>query len=368
MSMKKIHLAIVGALVAIIALSCTQSRKPLELPMEYQEYLNLWDEDKLTFIIGDDGDGRGIISHHLRYYELPKHLLDNSFADSLAQIYNMALAFNTISYDCSTLDRYLSNEEWDATPFVDTLIAANFEGVRDPKAYDALKGLVTEIVKNVRDRKSVGDRLSYSASDQFYEAFYGMINAMILGRYNPDRNDSDTKAFEPSDLIPDYESIHLKAITDTTAITRSKILEKYLLEEDFQKKCIYAREFAYANCDDRRYNCDELIAVIDPLLKADEYSPLLRELWLIWRATMQIDILGGRSNYSSIYNLLYNDMRTRQVSKFIEHLVAHPNDELAFTEYLLLLYEYNVVRSEGFLSGNSANTDEYKIYKDCMGI
>ena len=138
-----------------------------------------------------------------------------------------------------------------------------------------------------------------------------------------------------------------------------------LNEKDFQKKCIYAREFAYSNYKSPKRDDEELVAVIDPILNGDEYSPLLGQLWLIWRTALQLDCFGSRSNDGAIYNILYDTMRTRVAGKYIEHLAPNPNDNVAFTEFFRLAYELCVVRNSPCIFGNNSNLDEMNIYEEC---
>mgnify|MGYP006871873643 CR=1 FL=1 len=92
--------------------------------------------------------------------------------------------------------------------------------------------------------------------------------------------------YNPSEILEDYDRIHSKAISDTTTF-RSELLQQVLRESDFNKKCILAREFAYADRISPDGDDKELVAVIDPILRANKYSPLLGELWLMWRTALQ---------------------------------------------------------------------------------
>lgn len=168
--------------------------------------------------------------------------------------------------------------------------------------------------------------------------------------------------FNLSEILEDYAGIHAMAISDTTTF-RSELLQKVLREPDFNKKCVLAREFAYANYKSPYRDDKELVAVIDPILRENKYSPLLGELWLIWRTALQKNILSGPSNDSAMYNLFYNDMRNRIALVYIAYLKTHPYDKLAFNKFVSLAMEYNITRNR-CLFGNNSLLDEMSLYDE----
>lgn len=350
------------ALMIFVCAYCGEKPKSLELPQIYKEYNETWVDERGAFVIGDDEDGRGPISDRLRYYSLPEHLRANSFADSLAQIYNMSLAFNSMVGDFNHAFRSIGQDGWDGTLYADAIAATNLDGISVSEARDSLRAITQVIAHALHNGDTPPDESYTPKSERYEEIFNSMVNGIILGRFGHVGAEIAEMIPTPADYIRDYDALHREAIADTTGVARTKILDRYLREDDFHKKCIYAREFAYADYRNPHGNVDDLMALLDPLLRGDDYSPLLRELWLIWRTAMQVEYLGGRGGYSSVYNLLYNDMRTLQAAKYIEHLALHPDDEEAFAEYLLLVYQKNVTRQDKGIFGNSVNVDEYNLY------
>lgn len=122
------------------------------------------------------------------------------------------------------------------------------------------------------------------------------------------------------------------------------------------------REYAYSNYKHPRRDDKEVVAVIDNILRADEYSPLLRDLWRMWRMMLQIDIFGSRSNDGAMYNLFYNDMRNRVALAYIAHLKDNPDDRIALKEFVRLANDYNIVRNSEFVLGNNANLEEMDLF------
>ena len=111
-----------------------------------------------------------------------------------------------------------------------------------------------------------------------------------------------------------------------------------------------------------------MVAVLDKLLRANKYSPLLGELWRMWRVALQINIFGSRSNDGAMYNLFYNDMRNRVALIYIAHLKTHPYDKIAFKEFLRLAQVHNITRNSPCMFGNNANLEDmelfYSVYND----
>ena len=103
--------------------------------------------------------------------------------------------------------------------------------------------------------------------------------------------------------------------------------------------------------------------MIDQILRFNQYSPLLGELWLMWRTALQKNIFSGPSNDSAIYNLFYNDMRNHIALTYITHLAEHPKDEIAFLSFFNLAMEYNITRNSPCLFGNNSLLDEKNLYK-----
>ena len=107
------------------------------------------------------------------------------------------------------------------------------------------------------------------------------------------------------------------------------------------------------------------MAIIDPILKRGNYSPLLGELWLVWRTAMQLHNLGSPSNDGPMYNLFYNDMKNKVAMTYINHIVENPQDQVALVEFARLVHTLNIVRNSQCMFGNNANLDEMDLYEEC---
>lgn len=333
----------------IVSEQDTLSKEP-QFP--YQHYLDSMDEDDWSPIIDDDGDGFKAISHNIRYPEIPDTLMLSHFADTLLQCYNYKLAYNTMAYDVGTAERYMSEPELGKDQ-ADALDSINLAGFSSPEIREALRTVAKNAAAWLREGVEPYTQKNPAVA-QFYDAY---------NRYSADfiKNHTTDDEFDPKSVLIDYDSIHIKALTDTTSF-RQELLERALSETDFNKKCVLVREFAYANYYHPQRDDKELVAVIDQVLRANQYSPLLRDLWRMWRLTLQLNLFGGRSNDAGIYNLFYNDMRNRIALVYIAHLNTHPHDKIAFKEFFRLSLAINIVRTNGIL-GNYASSEEMAVFE-----
>jgi len=353
----KTTLSVSIAILAISLVSCTNKEQSgnIQVPsFPYESYLAQTEEDQWSPRIGDDGYGFDAISHNIRYPEIPDSIKLSHFADSLLLMYNTCLAYNTMAYDVSTAERYMN----DSTLCIDqanALDSINVSGIRDKEIRDALMACSKKAANCIKSGKRPNEQEITEVST-FYKVYNQFSDPFLEAHLSE-------AEFNPSNVLEDYKEIHQKAITDTLSY-RHELLKRVCDEVDFQKKCVLAREFAYANYKNPARNNKELIAVIDPILRTDNYSPLLGELWLIWRTALQKGIFGSMSNDGAMYNLFYNDMRNHVILQYITHLKTHPSDKVAFNKFFELASAYNITRNSGAIFGNNSILDEMEIYNE----
>lgn len=339
-----------------ILLSCDGNNKvqrELIMPsFPYQAYLDSMGGDQWAPNIGDDGEGFEAISHNIRYPEMPDTLTLSHFADSLLQCYNIALAFNTMAYDVSTAERYMSEPNFGLAQ-ADALDSINVSGIGEREIREALLAASKTAAACIRKGVKPNSK-GNPAVDKFYEAYNKYSTTFI-------ENHISDEEFKPETILEEYSEIHAKALADTASF-RQELLRMTLEEPDFSKQCVLAREFAYCNYRHPQRSDKEMVAVIDKLLRENKYSPLLGELWRMWRVALQINILGSRSNDGAMYNLFYNDMRNRVALVYIAHLKTHPYDKIAFKEFLRLAQAYNITRNSPCLFGNNANLEDMELF------
>ena len=324
-----------------------------ELSFPYQSYLDNMGEDEYFPTIGNDGKGFNAISDNIVYPELPDSLSASLYADSLLQFYNAVIAFNTMAYDVGTAERYMYGQADFGIAQADALDSINLSGLNISELKELLTVICHKAAKAIRCGKKPNEQ-SVQEISQFYDAFAKLSDPL----YNAHLDESE---FITEDVIADYGSIHLKALTDTTSF-RDELLERVLSETDFQKQCVLARELAYANYHSPNRDDKQVVTVLDKLLRSDKYSPLLGELWRMWRCMLQLNILSGRSNDSAMYNLFYNEMRNRIALVYITHMQANPDENIAFKEFARLATTYNIVRNSQCMFGNNANLEDMELF------
>lgn len=356
--MKLTVLTVPVTFLVFLCVSCSKNAhdmKVADLSFPYQEYLDSMGEDDIFPTIGDDGYGFSAISHKIRYPELSQVLASDLFADSLLQLYNTVLAVNTLAYDVSTADRYIVSDSHLVSEIADALDSINLSGIRNEKIKKSVVDICDFEVSCIRSGEYPSDSENNynNVLNELYDSIYGSFLDYYL---------SDSE-YSPSHVMADYDEIHARAIADTTTY-REELLQKVLKEQNFEKKCILAREFAYANYKNPARDDYELVAVLDSILRSNRYSPLLEELWLMWRTALQRHIFGSPSNDSAMYNLFYNDMRNQVAVTYINHLAKNPDDKIAFLNFYRLTTDYNITRNSPCMFGNNSNLDEMYLYEE----
>ena len=220
----------------------------------------------------------------------------------------------------------------------------------------ATETLAEAIAKDIRNGMRT-DTVYYEELRQLHRVMDKMFGDFVDSHYS----DVD---YNCSEYVPNYEEIHTKAIADTSHY-RDELLHTVFNEKDFEKKCIYAREFAYANWHNMNGNAVDVVAITESLFLTTEYSPILCDLWLMWRTALQGSVLSGISNDSSMYNIFYNGMRRRIAYRYITRLNENPNDELAFSGLMKLIYRSSIVRNSGCYVGNNCFLDQMELYEEC---
>lgn len=156
--------------------------------------------------------------------------------------------------------------------------------------------------------------------------------------------------YDKTKYVADYKEILKKRVPEEVDQEELENLslplqKRYLAEDDFDAKCIYALEMA---C----YNFPDQIDYLGELIEDGRYSKYLYEVWVSWRLRAQ-DRVYGVSTYSEIPDNLYDNARLLVAQAFAKHIVEHPEDTLA--KYLLmnLTYTENLHRAGGYY-GNEA--------------
>ena len=347
--MKKQFFAIISLfIIGVVGIACSDETKMPKFP--YQGYLDALEVDSFAEITDNDF-GYNPIGPHVRYLELPDKLAGNALADSLLQFYNTALAYNAFVYDVGTAERYLYEDSTNVE-FANAFESFNLSGVKNERFNKLLQSSARIIAEVLRKGESPMD-----SPNADFEIFMSEFDAYTTDLFMPRFTYEE---FDPYYEIDNYYEFHDKAITDSLHF-RGELLQMVLNEKDFTHQCIYACEYAYSNYASEEKNYEDVIAVFDMLLRANKYSPMLRDMWRIWRVTLQKDLLAGMSNDSPMYNLFYNDMRNRVALTLIEYMASNPDDFVAFMEFVKLGLAENINRHSGVLVGSNVLKEDMEL-------
>ena len=156
--------------------------------------------------------------------------------------------------------------------------------------------------------------------------------------------------YDKSKYVADYDEIQKKRLpeeVDYDVLQRLSLTlqKKYLTEEDYDAKCIYALEMG---CYDFPYAIDYL----GELIEDGRYSKYLFEVWISWRLRAQSQVF-GISTYSEIPDNLYDNARLLVAQAYARHIVENTTDTLAKFLLMNLIYTENLHRPGGYY-GNEA--------------
>lgn len=156
--------------------------------------------------------------------------------------------------------------------------------------------------------------------------------------------------YDKSKYVADYDEIQKKRLpeeVDSDELQRLSLSlqKKYLEENDFDAKCIYALEMG---CYDFPYAIDYL----GELIEDGRYSKYLFEVWVSWRLRAQSRVF-GISTWSEIPDNLYDNARLLVAQAYVKHIVENPDDTLAKFLLMNLIYTENLHRPGGYY-GNEA--------------
>ena len=104
------------------------------------------------------------------------------------------------------------------------------------------------------------------------------------------------------------------------------ILDELAACGSFDEQCSLWRK--WANCGKSEAEDEWIVAVATLLMKSGHYSPILNEVWIIWRALCQ-SLYFGASRDSCIPNDYYNSYRRLCYLACLPRVESHPDDVFA---------------------------------------
>ena len=161
--------------------------------------------------------------------------------------------------------------------------------------------------------------------------------------------------YDKSKYVADYADIrkirlHKEVDYDELERLSLPLQKRYIAEDDFNAKCIYAIELG---C----YGFPNAVDYMGELIEDGRYSKYLFEVWDFWRLLAQQNVF-GISTWSEIPDNLYDNARLLVAKAYVNHIEKNPSDTLAKLLLMNLIYTENLHRSAGYY-GNEAVGAEY---------
>lgn len=193
-------------------------------------------------------------------------------------------------------------------------------------------------------------------TDQMAEAFRALVNMpydtpeLLSDEENEETEAAFWQLYDKSKYVADYERIREKRLPEDVDYDELQRLsrhlqERYIAEENFDARCIYALEMG---C----YDFPDAIDYLGELIEDGQYSPYLFEVWYSWRLRVQSRIF-GISTFSVIPDNLYDNARLFVAKAYLRHIAENPSDNLAKFLLINLMYTENLHRAGGYY-GNEA--------------
>lgn len=138
------------------------------------------------------------------------------------------------------------------------------------------------------------------------------------------------------------------------------MLEELASCQNFDEQCSLWQ--LWANCPPPLDDEDRWIAAVGcRLMNSGRYSPVMDDVWTMWRAMVQMFF--GQSRDSYIPNQYYNEYRKTCYVSCLRHIERFPNDNYAMNSAAVLYGYHNLLRYGIFPYGN----DGYVEYMQQLG-
>lgn len=174
-----------------------------------------------------------------------------------------------------------------------------------------------------------------------------------LAKYKEITNESVLEHLDKMQFVSNYDSVHnLRSDVSEDHARYMKLMAEQT--PNFDRKCIYAIEFAHQTQD------SEALNLLEECMKEGKYSRFLPELWATWRCMVQMETSPSVTGF--IDNLRYNKMRYRCLNAIVKRIIENPKDIFAINHFCFLATYDNIVRIAPYHYGNSANVEYYNIF------
>lgn len=277
----------------------------------------------------------------------------------LADAYNAATVMNSIVTDFD-----LQMRGFDLNDVIKAIKSIDVTIVKDTEVKSRLEAYKKEMLYLLSvNPDSVNQELHnpWKAKDDLYIYLSKKYHVNTFGKLDEELY---WKEYNHCPSVPEWTELREKRGNDKMVEVLKK---KYKNAKDFDARCIYAIELGHAyeadlnSWDDDDYR-NPAITIMESLMKEQEYSLYLNELWQKWRALYQTS--KGASKDSEIPNNIYNDFRNICACTIFSYIERHPNDIYAVNEFLVMACKVNILREGEFSYGNQNAVEKYYLFPE----
>ena len=319
-----------------ILMACTQKKAKKSTPISYQE--PEWGMIDIESISDKDD-----------WLHASEEQLDDTLARQLVDMYNYSVVWRNLYTDLDLSWRLWTNE----------CNTEEFEYLRDAVLAMDCSMLMDTNMAHLADslKQSVAQVIMDSA---YLDYVYYFNRFMLPGLECYDRFLSECESEEDVDepyalYVDNYDELKAMRMKNDS-VHQEKLLAMIAAEEDINRKCVYAMEYAHSS--DQGPNFDSAIPVLVEMMCMGEYSPILSDIWRTWRTMQAMQM--GMSRDSAIPNLQYNALRRIVANTMINHIMEYPEDHMAIKMFTSLALCDNINRHCEYLFGNQ-NFEEMMI-------
>ncbi len=285
------------------------------------------------------------------WIELPFGESQDEFLRNAQDMYNGYMLVNTVVADYEIWER--ENTLEDPAPFLDTIIMAirdvNVDVLQSPELRSKGEKFVKNMVWCMEHPKNWTDsRCPSFYIEQLQEYVHNRYAAPVM-----DQEKIAAVSAASNHLIAAKKPVQeeIAALDDVARFGAQ--MDSICHAESFTEQCA----IALACCNHvETFHGMQTLWQLKAMMTSGEYSPLLCEIWVRWRAFLQTEVFGN-SRDSYIPNDAYDAVRKIFFTTIVNHISENPDDMLAKTLAALLAETQGLIRNGCCMFGNNAVYD-----------
>lgn len=270
------------------------------------------------------------------------------FLKDLCDAFNAFTILNSVRND---MELYLRFEKEDAIqPFKEFKVS----NISDETISDLANNYISNTFKFRNDTTGI-------VIDEYNQFKSSLIERFRVDKYGEMSEDIYWKEYDENRRVANFDSI-LELRIENVYKARNLLEPLINTETDFDKQCIYLKEYAKTFYDgeyrDERF--DRLFLQLENQMNEGKYSIYLMEIWRIWRFLFQ----DGQSKDSPIYNKVYNKMRLVCCHNILNYIEEHPDDMMAINQFLVMASLDNINRYGEYPYGNQIVMEDISLFPE----